>query len=125
MGESKEYITSIEEGGTVNISEEVIAVIAAATMLDVSGVCIPGCCKTAGGSQTADKKRLARAVRLSFSTPPSGTVAIECNILVRYGHTIIDVASAVQSAVKETIEAVTGLTVSKVDVNVYGISFKD
>ena len=34
-GESKEYITSIEEGGTVNISEEVIAVIAAATMLDV------------------------------------------------------------------------------------------
>jgi uncharacterized alkaline shock family protein YloU len=31
----------------------------------------------------------------------------------------------VQSAVKETIEAVTGLTVSKVDVNVYGISFKD
>ena len=54
MGESKEYITSIEEGGTVNISEEVIAVIAAATMLDVSGVCIPGCCKTAG-NQTADK----------------------------------------------------------------------
>ncbi len=117
MGECKEYVTTAEEGGTVNI--------AAATMLDVAGVCIPGCCKTAEGIQTADKRRLAKAVRLNFSAPPAGTVAIECNILVRFGNTIIDVASAVQSAVKETIEAVTGLTVSKVDVNVYGISFRD
>ncbi len=123
MSESKEYITRSEEGGTINISEEVIAVIAATTMLDVAGVCIPGCSKGKDGYQTIDKKRLAKTVRLKFESPPSESVTIECSILVRFGSTIIEVASAVQSAVKETVEAVTGLSVSKVNVNVYGISF--
>ena len=39
MGENKEYVTQIDELGNIHISEEVLAVIAAAAALEVECVC--------------------------------------------------------------------------------------
>ena len=38
MGENKDYITHPDEKGSVNISEEVISVIAAAAAMETEGV---------------------------------------------------------------------------------------
>ncbi|MBR6812346.1 MAG: Asp23/Gls24 family envelope stress response protein [Oscillospiraceae bacterium] len=124
MPERKEYITHVEEGGTININEEVVAVIAAATVLEVNGAVIPGACKDGQGCKSIDKKRLFKSVNMCFDETKEDTVSsIECSIYVRFGHNIVEVASAVQTAVKETVEAVTGLTVEKVNVNVCGVAF--
>ena len=39
MGEGKEYVSRSDELGNIHISEEVLAVIAAAAALEVEGVC--------------------------------------------------------------------------------------
>ena len=125
MAEYKEYITHVENGGTINISEEVVAAIAATTAMEVEGVVIPGACKDGEGCKSIDKKRLFKSVRMNFDENSVDTVSsIECSIYVRFGHTILDVAGAVQASVKETVEAVTGLKVDKVNVNVCGVAFK-
>ncbi len=124
MPERKEYITHVEEGGTININEEVVAVIAAATALEVNGAVIPGACKDGQGCKTIDKKRLFKSVKMDFDDDAQDTVnSIECSIYVRFGFNIVDVATAVQTAVKETVGAVTGLKVEKVNVNVCGVAF--
>ena len=46
---------------------------------------------------------------------------IGCNIVVAYGESVIAVAQAVQTAVVNAVESVTGVTVADVDVNVCGI----
>lgn len=123
MADTKEYISHPEEGGSINISEEVVSVLAATTLLDVAGAHVPGCTRGANGAPSIDRKRLAKAVKLTFDEAKPGSVTITCNIYVNYGSVIMDVAQAVQTAVKENVEAVTGLDVTKVNVNVFGISF--
>ncbi|HPE15765.1 MAG TPA: Asp23/Gls24 family envelope stress response protein [Oscillospiraceae bacterium] len=48
---------------------------------------------------------------------------MDASILVKYGYTIPTVAKAVQEAVAGSIEAMTGLTVGSVNVQVAGIVF--
>ena len=45
------------------------------------------------------------------------------SVLMTYGHTIPEMGKAVQEAVKNAIESMTGLAVSAVNVNVGGIVF--
>ena len=123
MGDTKEYISHPETGGSINISEEVVAVLAATTLLDVPGAHVPGCVRSSNGAPSIDRKRLAKAVKLTFDAEKPDSVIITCNVYVNYGSVIMDVARCVQAAVKEHVEAVTGLDVTKVNVNVFGISF--
>jgi len=123
MADAKEYIRHMEQGGTINISQEVVAVLAATTLLDVQGAHVPGCTKSATGAAAIDRKRVAKAVSMVYDTKKEDSVVVDCNIYVDYGCVITDVAKAVQTAVKENLEAITGLFVSKVNVNVLGICF--
>ena len=50
------------------------------------------------------------------------TVAVDCGLVVIYGHSVVEIAKNVQNAVTNAIESMTGLKVSRVDVNVTGIS---
>ena len=124
MADTKDYIRHLQEGGTVNISQEVVAVLAATTLLDIHGVHIPGCSKSATGAATVDRKRVAKAIHMVYDTRKEDYVIIDCNIYVDYGSVITEVAKAVQTAVKENVEAITGLAVSRVNVNVLGICLK-
>ncbi len=123
MAEAKEYIVHSEAGGSINISEEVVAVIAATALLDVAGAYVPGATKV-NGSPSLDRKHLGKVVKLNFDQSNPDCVSITCSLLVTYGSVILDVATAVQNTVKDTVEGVTGLKVTAVDVNVYGISFQ-
>ena len=50
-------------------------------------------------------------------------VVVTMSVLMTYGHTIPEMGKAVQEAVKNAIESMTGLAVSAVNVNVGGIMF--
>mgnify|MGYP000148093643 CR=1 FL=1 len=75
------------------------------------------------GSDIAEllgKKTLAKGVHIQMTDE---TVTAELSILVAYGHTIPEVGKAVQDAVKNAVESMTGLEIAAVNVNVGGITF--
>lgn len=120
MGEGKEYISRPEEMGNIHISEEVLAVIAAAATQEVEGVS-----SLAGGlsgelAELVAGKKLNRGIDIKVNEE---SVAIRVAILVKYGYVIPEVGRAVQDAVMSAVENTTGLTVDYVNVHVAGVAF--
>lgn len=112
MAENKQYITQIQEGGNVMISEDVVATIVEHTLTEVEGV-------VKGGSEVVGKKSWGKGLRISIAEDNS--VSIGCNVIVSYGESVVDVAKAVQESVTTAVESVVGVTVTDVHVNVCGI----
>ena len=121
MGEGKEYVSRSDELGNIHISEEVLAVIAAAAVLEVEG--IGGLAANLGTdlAELLGKKNLSRGIHIQVE---DGNVTVDLSILVKYGYTIPDVVRAVQEAVAGSVEATSGLTVAAVNVNVGGVVFE-
>lgn len=121
MGEGREYVSRSDELGNIHISEEVLAVIAAAAVLEVEG--IGGLAANLGTdlAELLGKKNLSRGIHIQVEDE---NVTVDLSILVKYGYTIPDVARAVQEAVAGSIEATSGLTVAAVNVNVGGVVFE-
>lgn len=112
MAESKQYITQSQDNGSVMISEDVIATIVEHTLTEIEGV-------VKGGSEVVGKKSWGKGIRIAIAEDNSLTIG--CNIVVAYGESVINVAKAVQAAVTNAVESVTGVSVVDVDVNVCGI----
>ena len=119
MSESKDYLVHDVEKGTVNISEEVVAAIAAVAVSEVEGVFGLSSSFTSDLKELLGKKNLSKGVKLTIE---EDVVAVECFVVVAYGYEIPAVASAIQDNVKSAVESMTGLTVKSVDVDVCGIS---
>ena len=120
MAENKEYVTRVDELGNIHISEEVLAVIAAAAALEVDGVSS----LSSGGKDIGEllgKKSLSRGIQVQVEDEK---VRLELTIMVKYGYTIMDVAKAVQDAVSTNIESMSGLSVQNVNIKVGGIVFE-
>ena len=116
MAENREYLTQIEENGSINISEEVVASIVTDAMKEVEGV-------GAMGQNVAEQltgKKSARGVHAELQ---DGAVVVEIYLLVRYGHAIPEVAKKVQDCVGSAVGGMTGYPVKAVNVHVSGISF--
>ena len=123
MGESKEYMTLPEENGSINISEEVIAAIAVGAVRDVEGV--SGMMTTLGGSVTdlvTNKKNAqkgSKGVRIDMT---GAALVLDLYLTVQYGSPIPEVAENAQKAVISAVEAMTGCTVSAVNIHVGGVT---
>ena len=115
MAEYKQYITQVQENGSVMISEDVIATIVENTLSDVDGV-------VKGGAEVIGKKSWGKGVRIQVAE--DNRLTIGCNIIVAYGESVIDVARNAQEAITNAVESVTGVTVADVNVNVCGIDRK-
>lgn len=119
MADFKQYITQNQENGSVMISEDVISAIVEHAVAEVEGV---SGLTTKPGADIADligKKSWGRGMKVLISEDNSMT--IDCNVTVVYGQSVIDVAAAVQSAVRNAVESMTGETVKAINVNVCGI----
>ena len=119
MAENKEYVTHSDEKGSVNISEDVICVIAAAAVADIEGV--------AGfvsqGKDLGDmlgKKNISKGVKVDIK---DDNVTVNTFVSLRQGYPVAETAQAVQEAVKNAVESMTGLSVPAVNVTVCGIVF--
>ena len=119
MAEYKQYITQTQENGSVMISEDVIATIVEHALADLDGV---AGLSTKPGADIADligKKTWARGMKIQIAE--DDTLTIACNVVIYYGHSVVEVAGAVQNAVRSTVESMTGVKVQMVNVNVCGI----
>lgn len=105
--------------GALNISRDVIVKIVEQTAIETKGV-------------ASENKRLATAEPLmSFAkqfykpTPikvrlTNEAAFIDVDIIVEQGNKAVAVAAAVQESVKSVVQSMTGIAVSKVNVNIAG-----
>lgn len=116
MAES--YITKQEEKGTVNISEDVIAVMVSAAVSEVDGVAGFGSATTPELVELFGRKN-AKGLKIRFV---EDKVTIDIMVNVRLGGSITDIAVRVQEAVCREVESVTGMS-AVVNIHVTGVVF--
>ena len=122
MAENKQYVSQVQENGSIIISEDVITAIVEQALKDVDGVIGLSVKPGADIVEVIGKKGWGKGLRISISQDNSMSVA--CNILVEYGQSVVAVAQAAQEAVTNALEAMTGVKVEAVNVNVCGINRK-
>lgn len=124
MADHKDYWVTEGDQGTIKISEDVVASIAALAASDTDGV------NSLYSSFTSDivsflgnRKALSKGVKVQFND--DGTVSVDICFLVRFGVSICDVARQVQQAVRSAIESMTGLKTNCVNIHVGGVAFEE
>lgn len=119
MADNKQYVTQVQDNGTIMISEDVIATIVANAVAEVEGVIG---LTTKPGADIADKigmKNWGKGMKIVIDE--TNVVSIDCNVIVAYGHSVVTVAQNVQTAVTAALESATSVSVAAVNVNVCGI----
>lgn len=121
MGENKDYITRPDDKGSINISEEVVAIIAAAAAIETEGVASLSASLGKDIAELLGKKNLSKGVRV---TVEEESIKADVYITVKLGVSVNKVAAAVQESVLQAVESATGLTVSEVNIHVCGVSLE-
>ena len=114
-------IPTEEEVGIVRISDEVIGVIAILAASEIEGVAG----MSAGlvediSKKITGKKNVSKGVKVTMD---NGSAVIDLHMAVEYGIKIPDMSLKVQKNVKNTVETMTGLNVSLVNIHVQSIIF--
>ena len=116
-----EDTTNVEIATNLNISEDVIGIIAGLAASEVEGIAgmtlgfVDGINQILGGN-----KKYSKGVKITLD---GKKVTIDLFVNVTYGVRIPDIAWAAQNAVKSAVENMTGLEVVTVNINVQGITF--
>ena len=106
--------------GIVKISDEVVSVIAEIAADEIQGIVEVQHGVSSNISQILKGKKVSNGKSVKVTLEEDKAI-IELNVAVEYGMKIPEVVSAVQENVKKTVEAMTGLKVDKVNVNVQNI----
>ena len=122
MAENKQYITQAQAGGNVMISEDVISTIVANAVAEVEGVVGLSVKPGADMMELISKKAWGKSLKVSIGE--DDVVYIDCNLIIAYGQSVVNVAKAVQESVTGALESMAGITVACVNVNVSGIDRK-
>lgn len=103
------------EAGTdsIKISNEAVATYAGIAVSEV-----PGVYAMAGGFSLGGKKNLTKGIKVEAGEK---NTKIDVNIIVDYGVRIPEVAFEIQTRVKKSVEAMTGLKVLEVNVHIQGV----
>lgn len=119
MADYKEYITQEHENGKVLISEDVVSTIAEHALTDVEGVAGISSKSVSEIADLIGKKNWGKGMKILISEDNS--LSIDCDVDVCYGYSVVDTANAVQVALTNAVESMTGVKVTSVNVNVCGI----
>lgn len=119
MAENKEYLVQEQENGSILISEEVIASIAALAVREVEGVFGLSVTQTLDLSNILGKKNLRKGIRVAITEEG---VTVSCNLIVKMGSAVMTVAQSVQTAIADEVAAMTGVRPLRVNVNVCGVA---
>nr|DAK53251.1 MAG TPA: hypothetical protein [Caudoviricetes sp.] len=110
-------------GGTLQISTEVIGKIARCAALEVDGVSEVSC-----GKQNKKVKDLLEAASIQPAVTVEmrdGTAELTLNLVVAFGARIPAVAEKVQENVKTAVQNMTNVTVSRVNLVIAGVAAEE
>ncbi|HEX3027665.1 MAG TPA: Asp23/Gls24 family envelope stress response protein [Clostridia bacterium] len=106
------------DAGTLKISEDVLATVAGMTAREIKGVASLSLRPGPEPRGFMKNRSLGKTIRLELK---DGEAVIDIYVNLFIGFKIPDVASEIQDKVKESIQNMTGITVSKVNVHVSGV----
>lgn len=110
-----------ESVGAVQIADDVVAMIASLATTEVEGVSAMAGNITNELMSKVGVKNLTKGVKVEIQ---NGNVKIDLALTMEYGYNIPETCQKVQSKVKSTIENMTGLSCSDVNIRISGISMK-
>lgn len=114
------YITSVDEKGSINISEDVINVMVMAAVSEIDGV---AGLSNAIGTDIAEFLGLKNNTRGVKVSSDNGRAVIDILVMIRYGYGVAEVARKIQEEVSASVEAMTGVK-PVVNIHVTGIAFE-
>ena len=115
MAENKEYISYYSDSGNIHISEEVVAVIAAAAAADAEGVAELKSGYTADGGA---RRGAGKAVKVKLD---SNMLDVDVSVVARPDVPLAELGGRIQQNVKAAVEASVGVQVRSVNVTVCGV----
>ncbi|OFI07595.1 alkaline shock protein 23 [Clostridium acetireducens DSM 10703] len=105
--------------GVVKISDEVVGVIAGLATTEIEGIIGMSASLVGGITEILKgKKNLSKGVKVNVG---EDSAIIDLYVVVEYGVKIPEVAEKVQKNVKKSVESMTGLTVSSVNIHVQNV----
>ncbi|WP_026510808.1 MULTISPECIES: Asp23/Gls24 family envelope stress response protein [unclassified Butyrivibrio] len=108
--------------GSVKIADDVVAKIAALAALEIDGV------SAMAGNYTSETIEKVGPMNLQKSSKiflNNGKVRVDLSILMDYSYNIPATSKKVQDKVKSSIESMTGLEVTDVNVRIAGITMPE
>ncbi len=118
--EQNTYVLQEEdELGTVKIADDVVAVIAGLAATEVEGVVSMSGNISKELMSKMGVKNLAKGVKVDVFNK---NVKVDLSLIVAYGYNIPAVSQKVQEKVKSTVENMTGLEVTDVNVRISGVN---
>lgn len=116
------YVLQEDENlGTVKIADDVVAMIAGLAATEVEGVAAMAGNITNDLLSRVGVKNLAKGVKVEVF---GKNVKADLTLIVEYGYNIPAISQKVQEKVKTTIENMTGLEVSDVDIRIAGVNIQ-
>ena len=110
-----------DEYGKVLFADEVVATIAGLAATDIKGVAAMSGGLADGIAEKLGRKSLAKGVKVKVGEKEA---AVDLYIIVDYGVRVPEVAWNIQENVKKSIETMTGLSVTEVNIHVQGVNFE-
>ncbi|MEG0898746.1 MAG: Asp23/Gls24 family envelope stress response protein [Oscillospiraceae bacterium] len=107
--------------GSLRISRDVIATIAGTATREIEGVADLAAFTT-NIKGWLIKKQTAKSIVIELNDE---VATIDIHVLLCQGAKIPDVSSKIQTAVKEAVQSMTGIAVSRVNIYVSGIQFAE
>ena len=114
----KSFVINESESGKITVADSVVAICAGITATEVEGV---ASLSTSIPNEIISKlgvKNLSKGVAVDIN---GDDVYVCVSIVVSYGAKVKEVSEKVQQKVKASIENMTGLEVSTVDVRIAGV----
>lgn len=110
-----------ENMGSVQIADDVVAIIAGLAATEVDGVSAMAGNITNELMSKVGVKSLTKGVKVEIYNQK---VKVELAVMMEYGYNIPTTCSKVQEKVKTTIENMTGLSVTDVNIRIAGVDMK-
>jgi uncharacterized alkaline shock family protein YloU len=116
--EDKRQLDKLEYG-EVNISNEVIGIIAGLAAKEVSGVAGMNTSLGVEISEIFGKKIYNKGVKIEIDN--DNAITVNLDLVIDYGIVISEICSKIQQNVKKSIETMTEMEVLAININIQGI----
>ncbi|MCX7903957.1 MAG: Asp23/Gls24 family envelope stress response protein [Caloramator sp.] len=112
---------NVNEMGQVKIAPEVISLIASMAVSEVQGVADLTAGFTGDMLEKVGVKSPGKGIKVQLG---ENEVLIDVYLIVEYGAVIPELAKEVQRKVKLSVETMTGINVTQVNVHIQGVNFQ-
>ncbi len=114
-------IQEIDGIGQVQTTEEVVAIIAGLAATEVEGVASMAGNITNELVSRLGMKSLSKGVKINIS---KGVVSVDLSLNIQFGFNLLETSRKVQERVKSSIENMTGLQVSSVNIRIANVDME-